>query len=244
MKKTTTIILISVLTLAFCCSLLVGATYAIFDAQETSVIEATTGTLDVTVTLTLAEMWYPDGQGGHERGWHIKDPSKPENENPSIEQSGNILGLKQMTQGCLVDFVISVANSGSLIAKWYVVLTCEDEFFEHITVSVKQDDLGLTKNVDENGKIFYVCEWNSIGPNKYGRDAMNFDITFDFPLPDGLQDSERDFLYATVTAEIVAVHGNTPDEKLPDKPTDAGKTNSFATKYQQPIACETRKFGI
>ena len=67
MKKTKQIVLISVLTAAFCCSFIVGSTYALFTDETTTNLSVSSGTVDVRANITRPALYYDDKDGNTSR---------------------------------------------------------------------------------------------------------------------------------------------------------------------------------
>lgn len=230
MKKTTTIILISVLTLAFCCSLLVGATYAIFDTKETSIIEATTGTLDVTKTLSGDDVFFKDDSGTSGR-WPPLIPGTERERGYSAlhKEDGTIeVALTGIDRGCGLKVKLSIDNNGTLAAKWRIAVTLDKDTYEKLSIYTDYDGVNFNNITDEDQseKITLVSSWVSIGEN--GGKVAYYDvisIALEFPY---IADSNELFS-GSVFIRLEAVHGNSSLNDFDPMPVRAVVSNCIAT---------------
>ena len=236
MKKTTTIIIISVLTLAFCCSLLVGATYAIFDAQEDSTMEVTTGTINVTERFLTYRQYQYDIEG-----YIPKQFGKGE-----MNETGTGYTFENMNKGCALFVEVNVRNWTSDIdyvtlipAKFMLHVYSASGVFSEDALSFYQfyalnsPESTVQRKISNNEIVF---EWQTVTRST---DGISISILFEY--------DKGDYSAAindTISIKVDYVHGNTPVEGFDSVPTaDQQDTNALATMSQLPAICQTRKYG-
>ena len=189
MKKIKQIILISVLTMVFCCSITVGSTYALFTDQTSTNIAVSSGTVDVKASITRPSLYFDDGNGNASRSWP----------NGNVTLADN-LGIVNMSPGCSLSFEVIVENSGTLATKWQVCINSDIDIFNYVTFSTNDGDVVFDKTSDK----VIATAWQRVEPPKPSKTSETvISITVVFPYS-----TEELFLNGTIYVSVNAVQAN------------------------------------
>lgn len=214
----------SVLTMAFCCSVLAGTTYALLDGQGAASVTVNAGTVAVTVKIT--GFMTGDGWTGKEVGFDDKS------------------GKLEMNAGCSPFGEFRLTNSSTVKAKWMLVIkfkNTREEVLQHLTITT-----GRTRESGEtiDFKIYpseklALSMWDKIdttqSPTVYVTFSMDKEMG-DLPKDtSGYYDIEFE-------VDVEPVYGNTitTDYEYPKTSTKRTASVALAT----PNMLETRKYGI
>ena len=187
MNKLTKLIVISVLTVAFCCSLAVGSTYGLFADTSYTDIAVSSGTVNVTVSVPSFSFYYDNGSGIDDR-W-------PEG---GVGLFDDELVISKMKPGCTVSVDIHIKNSGTLAAKWQLQFTCDNGLLRYVTLSTNEE-LDFFDTSDG-----MKTAWQYIDTPQDGQ-PVERTITVFFTLPNG---SEQVSISEKVYVSVNAVQGN------------------------------------
>ncbi len=212
MKKTTKVVLGSVMTMAMCASLIAGSTLALFTSEDSVNIAITSGKVDVKASLEELQTYVPDvdpatGLIKREDG---KIVYKKTTENGQFDIVG---GSAKIEDGTVtfenfapmdrVTFNITAQNAGSTIAAKYqtrVEVTYGYELYSALEVKVGEALI-------EQGTA--ISDWKtlSVGTNE----SVPVEITFP---EDAGEDPENK--NCKITVSVIAVQANA-DTKDPEK---------------------------
>lgn len=190
MNKISKLILISVLTLVFCCSIAVGSTYALLEDSAITQMQVSSGTVNVKASITRPGLYYDDGNGNTSRSW-------PKGGNVTLADN---LGIVNMSPGCSLSFEVIVENSGTLATKWQVCIKSDIDVFDYVTFSVNDGDIEFEKT---SNKIISTT-WQRQEPPQVGKIAETLIcVTIEYPYS-----TEETYLNGTIYVTVDAVHGN------------------------------------
>ncbi|MCH5156818.1 MAG: hypothetical protein J1G02_02945 [Clostridiales bacterium] len=259
MKKTTTIILVSVLTLAFCCSLLIGTTYAIFSNEKDSKLEVTTGT--IVASATVVGMSYLAYESPGENDYPHSEPAYTFGYATFLDEG---YGIVNMSQGCSVVAEIQVRNTGSIPARLQLkVAFVSDEadqkgsdddthggvFSYLIATHVELDENFEYKEVvsqfvkSDDGNSAVNTKWFDIGAKRQETMRVRFEMKYtDDPLATRVYRSGA--IVASVEQQVSQNTSGDPSVPTADSNGAEGGLNALADYVALPFTFEDRKFGI
>ena len=146
-KKTkSSIILTSLGAIAIAGSLIAGSTYALFTSESKTNIAVTSGTVDVTATITDLLAYSPteiksDGTiSVAENAANNTEATKVFANNGTAALDGNKLKLSNMTPGDKVTFNIKITNNSNVSAKYRTIVSSDDgELFDGLEFKIGND---------------------------------------------------------------------------------------------------------
>ena len=196
MNKIKKITLICVLTVAFCWSLAVGSTYALFADESTTNISVSSGTVNVNATLTRPSLFYDDNNGDTRRSW-------PNGGNVTLADN---LGIVKMSPGCSVSFEVIVENSGTLATKWQVEISSDIDIFKYTTFSTQDGNIEFYRVSDK----VISTDWQRDNTPEDGKTVETvISITIEFPYSE-----ENTILNGAIYVSVNALQGNAPTPDL------------------------------
>ena len=189
MNKTYKIILIFLLTAAFCGSLVAGTAYALLADGTTNNIAVSSGTVNVTVSVPSFSFYYNNGDGIDDR-W-------PQG---GVGLFDDELVISKMKPGCIVSIDVHVKNVGTLAAKWQLQLTSSSNLFENVTLSTNEEleFVGTATAM--------LTAWQHIDATSDGK-PVERTVTVYFSLPMLTNDVS---VSGNVSVFVNAVQGNAP----------------------------------
>ena len=163
MKKTSKILLISVLTIVFCASVIVGATFAMFTGKDDVDISVTSGKVEIKASFS-APIEYSQDENEDEMSHWLSG---------SAAKDGDKLVLNNIAPYDGVRFNIYITNSG-IAVKWQiqVELIAEDEngqlLFEYLNIDITEHSEDSSDG-DKNDVLLYntsstsrISDWRTL----------------------------------------------------------------------------------
>ncbi len=134
------IILSSVLSLVLCLSLIIGGTYALFTSNSTTNIAATSGSVNVSATFEVAELYSPTAI---DLNGVVTDSDNAATTNfangGTVTVTGSDVSITNMTPGDKVIFKVDITNNSSVAFLQRIMMSCTDAdkaFFNQLVVGI------------------------------------------------------------------------------------------------------------
>ena len=187
MKKTSKIIITSVLTIVACVSLIAGATFALFSSESSTNVAITSATVDVKASIDESSLQYS------------YDPSL-QGPNTSFDYKvtdGNLV-LNYLAPGDELSFDIQLSNESTIPVKWQLSVAEGDEdqagFFRLLSVETEGYDMVATSKAS-------LTAWQSVAAGS-AIDPLHVSIGMPVEVTQAQVDeySETQKLVVTVTA--------------------------------------------
>ena len=192
MNRTKKLILISVLTVAFCLSLAVGSTHALLVDEASTNITVKSGKVDVNASITSNSLHYDNGSDDIEYAWP---------DGGAGLYSGN-LEITNMSSGCSLTFTVLVRNRGTLATKWQLIISSDIDIFKYVTFSTKDTDIEFTQTSDNA----ITSAWQRSGTPQEGKTVEKLiSVTIELPYS-----TETLPLSGAIYVSVNAVQANAP----------------------------------
>lgn len=220
MKKR--VLLTSLLTIALCFSLVMGATFALFTSESKVNIAVTSGKVNVVATITELKTYslgIEQPTGTFENGGEAK-----------FDDEAN-LNLNLLTPGDAVSFVVEMENNSNINIQYRIVLAMEGELAAAL-------DAKAEFNNEEYALNSGSTKWFKLDA---GQDIPNVKVEIELPLETGNLYQEKS---AKVSVKVEAVQGNaeTADEWNGTVDTAWYLEDTTATEYKLTTAEEFAGF--
>lgn len=203
MKKK--IILSSVLSIVICLSLIAGATFALFTSEARINIAVTSGTVDVTATLT-----------GLQTKSLGKDMPAGEFElGGTAEIVGQTLDLDLMVPGDEAIVTIDVENNSDVAIQYCVKLIGTGDLMGGLTAVATINGVDYPINAGT-----YTCAWVEVDANQPIND-IQLSVLMESTVGDEYQNKSAD-----ITIQLVAIQGNADEINLVEAVSDGGVITS------------------
>lgn len=223
MKKTTKLTLISILTIALCMSLIVGATFALFTDEKSSGIDVNAGVvqLDINDEKVQLDVW--SAKWSDEDGAYINDHKTLNADNryeftaggfASLDSETLALDLERMVPGDGAKLTFGVTNNSNILIKYRLVISIEDNgLLDSLEISYAKDNANIELNEAED---YLYSDWFTTADADV-KDLGTFSITVQLPM--GTDNRAQD-KSCSIDVSVFAVQINgqiTDTEKLKEK---------------------------
>lgn len=223
MKKTTKLTLISILTIALCISLIVGATFALFTDEKSSGIDVNAGVvqLDINDEKVQLDVW--SAKWSDADGAYINDHKTLNADNryeftaggfASLDSETLALDLERMVPGDGAKLTFGVTNNSNILIKYRLVISIKDNgLLDSLEISYAKDNANIELNEAED---YLYSDWFTTADADV-KDLGTFSITVQLPI--GTDNRAQD-KSCSIDVSVFAVQINgqiTDTEKLKEK---------------------------
>ena len=200
MNSTKRNLLLSVLTIALCLVLVVGATFALYQSEASTNVEVTSGKVNVKASFSRPELYNEIEEGDRKSGWL----------SGKVVQKGDNLGKYDLIAMAPYEgftFDVTVVNNSTINVKWQmqIVIDCDDkDFLKYFEVGFE----GGLQESESDGNTF-VSNWESLdvadGENVSTPYTADVKLKANAPVDDK---SRR----LSITVTIIAIQANATTE--------------------------------
>ena len=218
-KQKSSIILASLASIAVAGSLIIGSTYALFTSESNTNIAVSSGTVDVTASISDFKAHTPtlislDGSisDDTELATKITDNEYTFGNGGSAILDGGHVSLNKMTPGDEVSFRIDVSNNSNVNIKYrYGFTMIAGESGDEVEARKLCSALDFTiGDIKTSSYVGYKCKWTTLEATN---PISSFDVTVKFPtiiLDSEGNDVSNDYqgLSGTIVFLVEAIQGN------------------------------------
>ena len=208
------IIVSSILTIALCLSVIVGATYALFTDSVTNSIVVSSGDVEIDATVTnltrysvlATDSATPEVRDEKNRGYNFVNSGATFTNGGTAEfdSATATLTITNMTPGDRVTFTLSGQNTSTVAALYRYKLTCNSgtDLMSGLKINVGNGQPAYT------GITGYTSGWTTLNPVNAATGAagtFSVNISIELPVTAGI---EYENLSTSITLNVEAVQGN------------------------------------